>query len=114
MQILVALFDSWSTMFTFWQFYEFVVSTFTVISSNSYYQKSKVYTINNFFKLEDNCFTIVCWFLPYINIRWDLSQGGIYLKQSTLRQKPFPVSDISSLKWNVRIKQIYRDQKKVD
>ena len=21
------------------------------------------------FKLEDNCFTMLCWFLPYINLR---------------------------------------------
>ena len=49
MQILVPLFDSWSAMFTFWKFYEFVISTFTVISSDPYYKKSKVYTITNFF-----------------------------------------------------------------
>ena len=49
MQILVPLFDSWFAMFTFWKFYEFVISTFTVISSDPYYKKSKVYTITNFF-----------------------------------------------------------------
>ena len=59
LQILVPLFDSWSATFTFWQLYEFVISTFTVISLDPYYKKSKVYITNNFFLLEDNCFTIV-------------------------------------------------------
>ena len=39
LQILVQLFDSWSAMFTFWQLYEFVISTFTVISLDPYYKK---------------------------------------------------------------------------
>ena len=25
-------------------------------------------SLSLFFKLEDNCFTILCWFLPYINM----------------------------------------------
>ena len=28
-----------------------------------------------FFKLEDNCFTILCWFLPYIS----MNQPQVYL-----------------------------------
>ena len=27
-----------------------------------------IFILKNYFSLEDNCFTILCWFLPYINI----------------------------------------------
>ena len=54
--MLEARFCSTSTIFLQKSFFEF------------HFTNNYVLLLNNFFLLEDNCFTILCWFLPYINM----------------------------------------------